>query len=95
MFGAAVVSDAFRDLMFGHMCVLRVAPEQVSQMQHSIRTLINVVCIVHCSLPIFTGICLCCYLDRTNLAFASISLNKDLLFSAEVGTVPFVTCPYM
>jgi hypothetical protein len=41
--------------------------------------------LLHCSLPIFIGICLCCYLDRTNLAFASISLNKDLFFSAEVG----------
>ncbi|KAF5840351.1 major facilitator superfamily domain-containing protein [Dunaliella salina] len=34
-------------------------------------------------LLLFAGICAMCYLDRTNLAFASMQLTKDLNFTAE------------
>lgn len=34
-------------------------------------------------LPLFCCICAACYIDRTNLAFASMHLNEDLNFTPE------------
>ena len=35
-------------------------------------------------LPVFLAMATLCYIDRTNLAFASLQLNKDLAFTPEV-----------
>lgn len=34
-------------------------------------------------LPIFLAMSTLCYIDRTNTAFASLQMNRDLKFSAE------------
>jgi hypothetical protein len=34
-------------------------------------------------LPIFLAMATLCYIDRTNTAFASLQMNRDLRFSAE------------
>lgn len=34
-------------------------------------------------LPIFLAMASLCYIDRTNTAFASLQMNRDLKFSAE------------
>lgn len=42
-------------------------------------------------LPLFCCICAACYIDRTNLAFASVHLNEDLNFTPE-GVGCFAVC---
>ena len=44
-------------------------------------------------LPLFCFICAACYIDRTNLAFASMHLNEDLNFTPE-GEHPPHTCKH-